>query len=78
MKSESSAKASDCVKWTRRPRERIRAEIKNMSPEEVGWWYEGWRPTDSFLAELLDRRKRSEGRRAPGHADGRRSIPLHR
>ena len=33
-KSESSAKAFDCVKWTREVRDRINAELAGMSPEE--------------------------------------------
>lgn len=34
MKSESSAKAFDCLKWTREVRDRINAELTGMSPEE--------------------------------------------
>lgn len=33
-KSESSAKAFDCVKWTREVRERINAELAGMTREE--------------------------------------------
>lgn len=33
-KSKSSAKAFDCVKWTREVRDRINAELAGMSPEE--------------------------------------------
>ena len=36
MKSESSTKAFDRVKWTCRPGDRISAETKNMSNDEVG------------------------------------------
>ena len=32
--SESSAKALDCVKWTREVRDRINAELVGMSPEQ--------------------------------------------
>ena len=32
-KSESSAKAFDCVKWTREVRDRINAELAGMTPE---------------------------------------------
>ena len=33
-KSESSAKAFDCVKWTREVRERINTELAGMTREE--------------------------------------------
>ena len=33
-KREGSAKAFDCVKWTREVRDRINAELAGMSPEE--------------------------------------------
>ena len=33
MKRESSAKAFDCLKWTREVRDRINAELAGMSPE---------------------------------------------
>ena len=34
MKSESSAKAFDCVEWTREVRNRINAELAGMTREE--------------------------------------------
>ena len=34
MKNKSSAKAFDCVKWTREVRERINAKLAGLSPEE--------------------------------------------
>lgn len=34
MKSKSSAKAFDCIKWSREVRDRIYAELAGMSPEE--------------------------------------------
>ena len=70
MKSEVSAKAFDCVKWTRRTRDRISAEIRNMSPDELRQWIKGRRPADPFLAELFDRRKPPTGRRASSQASG--------
>ena len=76
MKTEASAKAFDCVKWTRRTRDRISAEIRNMSPEELLRWIEGRRPADPFLAKLFDRRKPPTGRGAASDAIGRRGPAL--
>ena len=35
MKTEAGEKAFDCVKWTRRTRDRISTEIRDMSQEEL-------------------------------------------
>ena len=56
MNRETRVKSFDCVKWTRETRDRINAEIKDMSHEELSTWFESRRPTDPFLAELYDRR----------------------
>ena len=63
MKSEVGEKAFDCVKWTRSTRDRINAEIRNMSHEELQRWLDAQRPTDPFLAELFDRREAPEAGR---------------
>lgn len=55
MKTEAAEKTFDCVRWTRRTRDRISAEIRDMSRDELGRWFEERRPTDPFLAELFDR-----------------------
>jgi len=57
MKTEAVEKAFDCVKWTRRTRDRISTQIRDMSREELERWFDTRRPTDPFLAELYDRRK---------------------
>ena len=56
MNRETRVKSFDCVKWTRETRDRINAEIKDMSHEELSRWFESRRPSDPFLAELYDRR----------------------
>jgi hypothetical protein len=63
MKTEAGEKAFDCVKWTRSTRDRISAEIRDMSQEELVRWFEDRRPTDPFLAELFDRRETPAGDR---------------
>ena len=68
MKTEAGEKAFDCVRWTRSTRDRISAEIRDMSHKELGRWFEDRRPTDPFLAELFDRRE------AP--TDDRGSAPV--
>ncbi len=65
MKSKASVKSFDCVKWTRLARDRISAEIRDMSHEELSRWLEERRPKDPFLAELFDRRAPPTGSRAP-------------
>lgn len=54
MQSETGTKSFDCVKWARATRDRISAEIKDMSDEELRQWLEARRPQDPFLAELFD------------------------
>ena len=65
MQSETGIKSFDCVKWTRQTRDRISAEIRDMSDEEVRRWLEAWRPQDPFLAELFDRKTSPKGNRVP-------------
>lgn len=65
MNRETRVKSFDCVKWTRETRDRINAEIKDMSHEELSRWFESRRPTDPFLAELYD--QRTPPTRARGH-----------
>ncbi len=76
MKTEAGEKAFDCVKWTRRTRERISAEIRDMTREDVGRWFEDRRPTDPFLAELFDRREAPTGDRAVAPVAGGRGATL--
>lgn len=61
MQSEISIKAFDCVKWTRETRDRISAEIRDMSDDELGRWLEARRPQDPFLAALFDRKTSPKG-----------------
>ena len=77
MKTEVKEKAFDCVKWTRRTRDRISAEIRDMSREELGRWFEDRRPTDPFLAELFDRREAPKGDRALAQAAVGSGTALH-
>ena len=65
MQSETGIKSFDCVKWTRETRDRISAEIRDMSDEEFRRWLEARRPKDPFLAELFDRKAPPTGSRAP-------------
>ena len=68
MKSEAKVKSFDCVKWTRLARDRISAEIRDMSHEALSRWLEARRPRDPFLAELFDRKAPPRGGRAPARA----------
>ena len=65
MQSETGMKSFDCVKWTRETRDRISAEIRDMSDEELSRWLEARRPQDPFLAALFDLRTSPRGSRAP-------------
>ena len=56
MQSETGIKSFDCVKWTRETRDRISAEIRDMSDEELRRWLEARGPQDPFLAALFDRK----------------------
>ena len=76
MKTEAGEKAFDCVKWTRRTRDRISAEIRDMSQEELVRWFDDGRPTDPFLAELFDRREAPGGGGAVARAAGGRGAAL--
>lgn len=76
MKTEAGEKAFDCVRWTRTTRDRISAEIRDMSREELGRWFEDRRPTDPFLAELFDRREAPSGDRALAPVAGGRGPAL--
>ena len=64
MQSETGIKSFDCVKWTRETRDRISAEIREMSDEELRRWLEARRPEDPFLATLFDRRASPKSSRA--------------
>lgn len=66
MQGETGIKSFDCVKWTRETRDRISAEIKDMSDEELRHWLEARRPHDPFLAELFDRQTSPKGGSASG------------
>ena len=76
MRTEAGEKAFDCVKWTRSTRDRVSAEIRDMSPEELGRWFEDRRPADPFLAELFDRREAPMGDRAVAQVAGGRGATL--
>ncbi|MDE0357570.1 MAG: hypothetical protein OXN92_07485 [Gammaproteobacteria bacterium] len=76
MKTEAGEKAFDCVKWTRRTRDRISAEIRDMSQDELVRWFEDRRPKDPFLAELFDRREAPTGDRAVAPVAGGRGATL--
>ena len=65
MQSETGSKSFDCVKWTRKTRDRISAEIKDMPDEELSRWLDARRPQDPFLAALFDRKTSPKGSRAP-------------
>ena len=67
MKSETDEKPFDCVKWTRKVRDRINAEIRDMSYEEERRYFNR-RPTNPFLAELFDRMQAPETLRASARA----------
>ena len=64
MQSETGIKSFDCVKWTRETRDRISAEIRDMSDEELRRWLEARRPQDPFLAALFDQKASPKGSRA--------------
>jgi len=76
MKTEAGEKTFDCVKWTRSTRDRISAEIRDMSQEELVRWFEDRRPTDPFLAELFDRREAPVGDRGLDPVAGGRGATL--
>jgi len=76
MKTEAGEKTFDCVRWTRRTRDRISAEIRHMSRDELGRWLEDRRPTDPFLAELFDRREAPSGDRGLAPVAGGRGAAL--
>ncbi|MDE0394140.1 MAG: hypothetical protein OYK82_05105 [Gammaproteobacteria bacterium] len=76
MKTETGEKAFDCVKWTRSTRDRISAEIRDMSQEELVRWFEDRRPADPFLAELFDRREAPAGDRGSTPIAGGRGTAL--
>ena len=76
MKTEAVEKTFDCVRWTRKTRDRINAEIRDMSEEELARWFEDQRPADPFLAELFDRRKAPTGSRTSAQATDGRSAAL--
>lgn len=76
MKTETGEKAFDCVKWTRSTRDRISAEIRDMSQEELVRWFEDQRPADPFLAELFDRREAPAGDRSLAPVPDARNAAL--
>lgn len=71
MRGGTGIKSYDCVKWTRETRDRISAEIRDLSDEELRRWLEARRPQDPFLATLFDRRASPKGRRALARKPGR-------
>ena len=50
--SESSAKAFDCVEWTREVRDRINAKLAGMSPEDRRRRLNAAARKDSYFARI--------------------------
>ena len=50
--SESSAKAFDCVRWTREVRDRINAKLAGMSPEDRRRRLNAAARKDSYFARI--------------------------
>ena len=73
MMNEASAKQFDCVKWTRETRDRINAEIRGMSHEEMRRYFNR-RPTNPILAKFFDRMQAPETLRASARAARRRAA----
>jgi hypothetical protein len=53
--SESTSKAFDCVQSMRQARDRLSAEIADMSYEELLKWLRGHRYEDPLLQRLAER-----------------------
>ena len=77
MKCDAGNRAFDCVKWPRSTCDRITAEIRDVSHEELRRCFEIWRPASPLLAELFDRRKAPAGGRDPAQAANGRSAAIH-
>ena len=57
MKTETGEKGFDCVKWTRSTRDRISAEIRDMSYEELRQWLDAQVQQEPFFARIPNARK---------------------
>ena len=66
MKGVTGEKPFDCIEWTRRARDRINVETRNMTREERLRYFNR-RPTDPILAEFSDRMKAKETVRTSAH-----------
>lgn len=53
--SEPASKTFDCVQSMRQIRDRLSAEIANMSFDELAAWLRSHRYSDPFLQRLSDR-----------------------
>ena len=73
MKGETGEKPFDCVKWTRKVRDQINAEIRDMSYEEERRYFKR-RRTNSFLVEFFDRLKVAETLRPSAHGTESRAA----
>ena len=73
MKCATGEKPFDCIEWTRRARDRISAETRNMTREERLRYFNR-RPTDPILAEFYDRMKAKATVRASAHGAERRAA----
>ena len=73
MKSATGEKPFDCIEWTRRARDRISAEPRNMTREERPWYFNR-RPTDPILAEFYDPMKAKETMRRSAHGTESRAA----
>ncbi len=72
MKGKDGKKTFDCVAWTRETRNRISAQIKDLSTEEKIRWFENRRPSDPFLAKLFDRSQAMKANRRSVDSSGER------
>ena len=73
MKSATGEKPFDRIEWTRRARDRISAECRNMT-REGRLRYFNRRPTDPILAEFYDRMEAKATVRASAHGAGGRDA----
>ena len=53
--TERSSKTFDCVQSMRQARDKLSAEIENMSYDELVQWLRGYRYADPVLQRLADR-----------------------
>ena len=73
MTNERPPKKFEAVRFMREARARIDAEIAGLSAEERVRWQEARRPSDPFLAALLDRCEDPEVWRERAHRQARES-----